>query len=174
MAKGRPRKKDAPPPPAWAARMALVRDEKGLGQAELGALVGKSQSAITDYERGIAEPDFALVERISAALGVNPGWLMFGVGNREPNEGDAFAEAALRRHTQDKWFTKALLDTARMLSDEGLDADFSFVVLLARKIAQQVDGVADHVEAGEGIRAAVERERVELRAGVDHLRKSRL
>ena len=174
MAKGRPRKTDSLPRPAWAVRMAEAREAAGKGQEQLGAIVGKSQSAIADYERGRSEPDFATAEKIAAALDISPGWLLFGAGSRNPGQSDAIALAAFDYNKKDKWFAKTLLQAARMLSEEGLDADFSFLVLFARKIAQEVHGIADHAEAGERLSAAIERERAELRAGLDQLRKSRL
>jgi predicted nucleotidyltransferase/DNA-binding XRE family transcriptional regulator len=46
-----------------------ARARAGLTQAQLGQLAGTSQSAIARYERGVAQPSLATLERLLAASG---------------------------------------------------------------------------------------------------------
>jgi len=56
------------------------RERAGVTQAELGDLVGKSLETIGRIERGATAPSLALLEKLAAALKVDPRDLL-GVGN---------------------------------------------------------------------------------------------
>ena len=53
----------------FARLVKLERERRGLSQAELAALVGMQQPAIARLERGRAEPRFAALRKIAAAMG---------------------------------------------------------------------------------------------------------
>lgn len=52
-------------------RIRKIRTEKGLSQAELGAMVGLSADRIQKYENGARKPKADLLKRIAVALGVS-------------------------------------------------------------------------------------------------------
>ena len=58
-----------------------VRDRRkaaGLNQAELAALVGVSQAAVSDWEKGKATPSIGGAGALAKALGVELSWLVYG------------------------------------------------------------------------------------------------
>ncbi len=99
-----------------------ARGGAGLGQQELAALLGVSQAAVSDYERGRRRPGLAMLVEIARHLGVEAGWLLTGAaseandhanGERHPagtspdpgellraNLGDLMGVAALPHHGQ--------------------------------------------------------------------------
>jgi transcriptional regulator with XRE-family HTH domain len=48
-----------------------LRKQKGLSQIELGDRIGVSQQVITNYERGIREPNIETLLKIAGALDVS-------------------------------------------------------------------------------------------------------
>lgn len=61
------------------ARLAAVREEKGLTQAQLGQKIGAGQSLISNLENGTNLSSTSLPE-IAHALGVSAYWLKTGKG----------------------------------------------------------------------------------------------
>ena len=59
-------------------RIALLRTEKGLSQAELGRQLGVSASAIGMYEQGRREPSLDLVVQLARTFGVTTDYLLTG------------------------------------------------------------------------------------------------
>lgn len=59
-------------------RVKEARKRAGVSQAELARLVGRSQSAVAEWETGETEPRRNIVERIAQALGVSALWLEVG------------------------------------------------------------------------------------------------
>lgn len=157
----------------WGARIAAARKAAGFSQSALAGRIGGSQSAITDYERGESEPDFATVERIAMECGVEPGWLIFGSGGH-PDDGDPLAGAAIQRHKHDRIFGFALVEAAKLLSSEGLETDLAFLVAYAKKLTGRIQRGTNDAKAREIILSALERERQEVRSGLDQLKKDRL
>ena len=48
----------------------LIRKKQGLSMKALGQLIGMSEQAISQYERGSRTPDIKMLYKISKALGV--------------------------------------------------------------------------------------------------------
>ncbi len=65
------------------ARLAQLRQERGLSHRELGRLSGTSHNFVRDTESGISVPTIANVETLAAALKVRVCWLAYGVGQRD-------------------------------------------------------------------------------------------
>jgi len=59
------------------ARLA-ARGGVGLGQVELGELLGVSQAAVSDYERGRRQPNLATLAELARLLNVAADWLLTG------------------------------------------------------------------------------------------------
>jgi transcriptional regulator with XRE-family HTH domain len=58
-------------------RLRAARRRLGMSQGELGAAAGLSQTAVSRLEHGgVAAPPREAVDRLAAALGVAPGWLL--------------------------------------------------------------------------------------------------
>jgi len=49
-----------------------ARDKAGLTQKQLGALIGRPQSYVSNYERGVGRVDVADLLVIAKALGLDP------------------------------------------------------------------------------------------------------
>lgn len=63
---------------ALGARLAEVRVESGLSQAEFAARLGVSLRAYQSYERAEREPPLTLAIRLYQEFGVSPLWLALG------------------------------------------------------------------------------------------------
>lgn len=61
-------------------RLADLRDEAGLSQAQFAERTGTSQSAFAAYERGIREPPVSVVGAACKEFGISPAWLLLGEG----------------------------------------------------------------------------------------------
>ena len=59
-------------------RIALLRTEKGLSQAELAQRIGVSASAIGMYEQGRREPSLDLLVQLARTFGVTTDYLLTG------------------------------------------------------------------------------------------------
>lgn len=57
-------------------RLKTLRTEKHLSQKQLAELLGVSQQAICKYEKGLAEPDIAMLKKISGLFGVSVDYLI--------------------------------------------------------------------------------------------------
>ena len=65
------------------ARLAQLRQERGLSPRELGQLAGVSHTFVRDTEAGESVPNIARVEALANALQVACCWLAYGVGDRD-------------------------------------------------------------------------------------------
>jgi ribosome-binding protein aMBF1 (putative translation factor) len=63
-----------------ARTLGEIRRARGLRQADVAALMGTSQSCVSDFERGKANPQFDFVARYAAAVGAS---LRVGVPDSE-------------------------------------------------------------------------------------------
>ena len=70
--------------PEWFATAAMkgngsilrgLRKHRGLSQAQVAAAAGITQGYYSDVERGGAVPTVEVLDRISAALDLDPGWM---------------------------------------------------------------------------------------------------
>jgi len=53
-------------------RLKEIRQKKGLSQGDIARTLGVHRSYISGIERGVRNPTVKNVEKIAAALGVNP------------------------------------------------------------------------------------------------------
>jgi len=53
-----------------------LREEKELSQAELGKEIGVKQTTISQYERGLREPDFQTLKRLCDFFAVTADYLL--------------------------------------------------------------------------------------------------
>ena len=53
-----------------------LREEKGLTQAQLGKELGLDQTTISQYERGVREPDFQILKKLRDYFGVTADYLL--------------------------------------------------------------------------------------------------
>ncbi|MQB01954.1 MAG: helix-turn-helix domain-containing protein [Actinobacteria bacterium] len=56
----------------WGRRIRDRREELGVGQADLAALIGVNQSTLSRWESGDRAPGHRQIPRIAKALGVDP------------------------------------------------------------------------------------------------------
>jgi transcriptional regulator with XRE-family HTH domain len=65
------------------ARLAQLRQERGLSPRDLGRLAGTSHTFVRDTEAGSSVPNIAKVEALANALKVSACWMAYGVGERD-------------------------------------------------------------------------------------------
>jgi transcriptional regulator with XRE-family HTH domain len=65
------------------ARLAQLRDERGLSRLELGKLSRTSHTFVRMTETDATVPNIAKVEALANALKVSVCWLAYGVGERD-------------------------------------------------------------------------------------------
>ena len=66
-------------PETLGQRIRQAREAKGLMQKQLGSLVGKSESAVSQWENGgIREIKGATLGKLASELGVSIDWLLSG------------------------------------------------------------------------------------------------
>lgn len=70
----------------FAARLVELRKQKGLTQQQLAELVGVHTQQLKRYEGGISQPTFDVIRNMAMALGVPSDYLLFGEGERGPDE----------------------------------------------------------------------------------------
>jgi transcriptional regulator with XRE-family HTH domain len=63
-------------PSSLGERIKVARRAAGLSQEALGGVLGKSQSAVSQYELGISAPEFDVVVPLARALSVSLDWLL--------------------------------------------------------------------------------------------------
>ena len=56
----------------------IYREKKGITQVELSKLIGRSESSIQKYEKGVVEIPNSVLSKISKALDV-PLWVIYGI-----------------------------------------------------------------------------------------------
>ncbi len=79
---------------SFGKRLAERRKQAGLTQLELSVACGWStQSRVSNYESAVREPIAADVEKMAAALGTTPSYLLFGDGFQGVREPSAPFEA---------------------------------------------------------------------------------
>jgi putative transcriptional regulator len=79
-----------------------IRRQKGLSQVEFGDRIGVSQQVITNYERGIREPDLETMLKIAGALEVSIETL---VGEKPVKQDEQTSRALQKRFEQIKKLT---------------------------------------------------------------------
>lgn len=62
-------------------RLKEARKFKGLRQEDLAARIGVAGPTLSQYENGKGAPDLETLQKIIALTGVNPAWLLMGVGD---------------------------------------------------------------------------------------------
>jgi transcriptional regulator with XRE-family HTH domain len=71
----------------FGTRLRSLRERAGLTQTELAEKVGTDQGHISRWERNLAMPDVATVQRLAAALGAYAVELLIGRRPKSPNWG---------------------------------------------------------------------------------------
>lgn len=70
----------------WADRVRQLLTETGVKSAKLAKAIGVSGPALSNYLNGNRPLPSVLPERIAAFFGVNPSWVMYGVGKKREDE----------------------------------------------------------------------------------------
>ncbi len=96
----------------FAARLVELRKQKGLTQQQLAELVGVHTQQLKRYEGGISQPTFDVIRNMAMALGVTSDYLLFGEGERGPDETLKLQfEAVSRFDPEAKKVVQQLLDS---------------------------------------------------------------
>jgi transcriptional regulator with XRE-family HTH domain len=58
-----------------------LKDLRGqTSQAKFAEMIGVPQTTLGRYERGESQPDVEFASHVCLALGINPNWLLLGIG----------------------------------------------------------------------------------------------
>lgn len=168
---GQPPKQKRSAPPLWAQRITKVRKDAGLSQTMFGKKLGLSQSAISDWESGKAEPNFSQVIDIIRVTGADPAWLLIG---DDPSRGDTYGALIAEVQKKNGNFAWVFAEAAKLFAEEGIKADLGFLVSYTHKILSAAGEGSDDASAKEAIFRKLEDERAELRQDLDQIRKKRM
>ena len=109
------------------ARIAALRRQAGMSQAELARRIRVSPSAVGMYEQGRREPSVELVVAMARELGVSTDYLLTGKPSTEMDH-TAFSNALI-----------GSLDAAQLVADNRRDRPFSrqeLAVLMAAMLME--------------------------------------
>lgn len=95
-------------------RLRYYRNMRGLTMKELGNMVGCTEGAISNYERGTREPGYEMLLKLSEALGTDVSHLL---GTAPDDDVSEYLEY-LRTRPE----CRMLLDVSRGVSKENIEA----------------------------------------------------
>lgn len=81
---GRPPSTEAP---LFGQRLAALRKDRGMTQPQLAEVIGVSVQMIEYYERRARNPSVDTIERVAAALGVEPAYFLTGKEHKRKKPG---------------------------------------------------------------------------------------
>jgi len=98
-------------PMSIGARLIALRKEKGLTQQEMADEIGLHVNQIRRYESGSAQPSLEALKKIAVTMSVTIDSLVFGPGERGPDEDLRLQFEAVSQMTEEeKKIIKALLE----------------------------------------------------------------
>ncbi len=68
----------------FADRLRALRSERGLSLRALAKLVGVTANAVLRWEKAEVTPTRDKMMELAATFEVEPGWLAWGIGDRDP------------------------------------------------------------------------------------------
>lgn len=90
-------------------RIKEMREKRGMTQEELAVACGyKSRSTINKFEKNICEIKLSNVQKIAAALNVDPDYLVFGNDGSEPEEPHIVGEETLQQEMSRRMLEKMI------------------------------------------------------------------
>lgn len=69
-------------------RIRYIRKRSGLNQVDLGEKLQVTRQSISGYETERLIPSTRVIENICEQYGINPWWLLYGVGTASSESGD--------------------------------------------------------------------------------------
>lgn len=105
-----------------------ARKAAKMTQKELGARIGVSESAISQYESGNRQPDNTALLMMAEELGVSVGYLLGAETKKAPSGDEALSEYLddLRERPE----TRALLEASRGMTKEQVEQMAAFAKIL--------------------------------------------
>jgi transcriptional regulator with XRE-family HTH domain len=170
---------DSSPLPGWAERIKNARQRANLTQRQLGERIHRSQQTVDGYESGGREPDVAVYRQIAAACSVDPSspvhpsWLIFGddIIRSAPSSDNSLTGIIAEAQEKSRHFAWTFYQSAKFLSEEGVDADLAYILAYTQKKLSLVDQEADDLKVRESILRAIEHDRQEFRRNIEEARK---
>lgn len=98
-------------------RIKEFREEQGIKQKELAAMIGIAPNTLSQYENGKREPDIETVKRMAAALNVTVDCLLGQQEKPAPSGDELDRELIEIWNTADLDERNDLLEMARMLKN---------------------------------------------------------
>ncbi len=78
-------------------RIRFIRRKANLDQVEFAKRLELTRQSISGYETERLMPSGKVLESISAQYGINPWWLLYGVGNTEAGSEEATSQRTIDR-----------------------------------------------------------------------------
>jgi len=102
----------------FAERLTNLRKQKNLTQEALGNQVGLTKAQIYRYEKGNSQPTLDAIKRLALALCVTSDELIFGDGERQPDQELLFLfEGVTRLDPDEKRLIKELIEGVMLKHD---------------------------------------------------------
>ena len=95
----------------FGGRLRFSRRRMGLSQSALGRAADRSKQLVSAWERGRAEITASALAKISQALNIDPGWLLFGSDPQHAHLNNQYANDGHFKSTETA--CKELLDLRR-------------------------------------------------------------
>lgn len=112
----------------YSDKIRNLRIQRGLTQMEMAERLGTSQSAITSWECGRREPDFATLRKLANFFNVPLSALL---PSDDTVDDDYIGAVAESLHQNPK--LRLLFDRSKFLSDSDLDAVISVVSAISKE-----------------------------------------
>jgi transcriptional regulator with XRE-family HTH domain len=173
------RRSDPTSLPGWAERIKNARQRANLTQRQLGELIHRSQQTVDGYESGGREPDVTVYRQIARACSVDPAnpvhpaWLIFGddIIRSSPRCNGALTDIVAEAQEKSRHFAWVFYQSAKFLSEEGVDADLAYILAYTQKKLSLVDQESDDARVREVILRAIQHDRQEFRRHIEEARK---
>ena len=109
-------------------RLKILRTEKGYSQKDIAQLLGITQQAYANYERGARQADYDTLNKLADIFGVSVDYLLGRTDDMDQNPGEeniSFDDFTYAMYNESKELTEedkqALLGMARLLKKKKQD-----------------------------------------------------
>lgn len=115
---------------SFAERLVLLREQKGLTQAELAKKLSISRSALSLWEISKREPDYKTLEKIASLFGVSVDYLLGhdSAPDNPPDEVDQLVE-----HLHKRPELKMLFSKSKNATKEDIEKAVSYIEFLKKQ-----------------------------------------
>lgn len=127
----------------FGEKLKRIREEKGMSQDELGALLGTSKQVISRYETGQRTPKITTAKEYASILGIPLNYLIDDSSSSVSDNGYSSAELNSRDHRDiakymDEMREKLLTEDGLMFDGEPLTPEAIDSILAAMQVGMEI------------------------------------